>query len=181
MPFPFTLCLLPIKCQVKKKTCSRWTVSQRHSMENIAFQFSSVTSTGSCPQTVRQKINVVCSRACNFRYITIEWAKPTTYGDTLVTGYKVYVNGVVETILGTDQFSFSFTQGHWCREYAFQVQVSVAQHSAWRTFSLGFSPVFLYGYLMGFTVCLSSLIFFSETTGQILLQLGACRCLHVLL
>ncbi len=64
-----------------------------------------------------------CCRACNFKYVAIEWDKPRCYGDAKVTGYKVYVNGVVEAILAADQQTYSFTHGRWCREYAFQVQV----------------------------------------------------------
>ena len=64
-------------------------------------------------------------RACNFRYIAIQWEKPSTYGDAIISGYKVYVNGVVESILKPDQMTYSYTQGHWCREYGFQVQVCV--------------------------------------------------------
>ena len=64
--------------------------------------------------------------ACNFRYIAIEWEKPKTYGDADISGYKVYVNGVVESSLGPDQFSYSYTAGKWCREYAFQVQALTA-------------------------------------------------------
>lgn len=52
------------------------------------------------------------------------------YGDAIVTGYKVYVNGVVEALLGADQFTYSFTHGKWCREYVFQVQVSCSCVSA---------------------------------------------------
>ena len=63
-------------------------------------------------------------RACNFKYVAIEWEKPKCYGDAKITGYKVYVNGVVEAILSADQQTYSFTHGRWCREYAFQVQVS---------------------------------------------------------
>ena len=62
-------------------------------------------------------------RACNFKYIAIQWEKPASYGDALITGYKVFVNGVVEAVLGADQFTYSFTHGKWCREYVFQVQV----------------------------------------------------------
>ncbi|XP_012935394.1 uncharacterized protein LOC101845075 isoform X2 [Aplysia californica] len=61
-------------------------------------------------------------RACNFRYVAIQWDKPTTYGDALVTGYKVYVNGIVEAVLNADQLNYTYTQGKWCHEYAFQVQ-----------------------------------------------------------
>ncbi|KAK3102288.1 hypothetical protein FSP39_010226 [Pinctada imbricata] len=66
--------------------------------------------------------DVLCSEACNFRYIAVQWDKPSTYGDALVTGYKVYVNGIIEAILNADQLSFTFTHGKWCEEYAFQVQ-----------------------------------------------------------
>ena len=64
-------------------------------------------------------------RACNFKYVAIEWEKPKCYGDAKITGYKVYVNGVVEAILSADQQTYSFTHGRWCREYAFQVQVNL--------------------------------------------------------
>ncbi|XP_046358181.2 uncharacterized protein LOC124136325 [Haliotis rufescens] len=69
---------------------------------------------------------VLSIRACNFRYIAIQWDKPNTYGDALVTGYKVYVNGIVEAILNADQLSFTFTHGKWCQEYSFQVQALTA-------------------------------------------------------
>ena len=62
-------------------------------------------------------------RACNFRYIAIQWDKPNTYGDALITGYKVYLNGIVEAILNADQLSYTYTHGKWCQEYSFQVQV----------------------------------------------------------
>lgn len=62
-------------------------------------------------------------RAVNFKYIAIEWMKPRTFGDAAVAAYKVYVNGIVEATLSTDQLSFSFTKGVACREYVFQVQV----------------------------------------------------------
>ena len=45
------------------------------------------------------------------------------YGDAKITGYKVFVNGVVEAVLGPDQHTYSFTHGKWCKEYIFQVQV----------------------------------------------------------
>ena len=62
-------------------------------------------------------------RACNFKYIAIQWEKPAHFGDAIITGYKIYINGVVEALLGPDQFTFTFTHGQWCREYVFQVQV----------------------------------------------------------
>lgn len=69
---------------------------------------------------------VLTIRACNFRYIAVQWDKPNTYGDAVITGYKVYVNGIVESILNADQLSFTFTHGKWCQEYAFQVQALTA-------------------------------------------------------
>ncbi|XP_052779768.1 uncharacterized protein LOC128217013 isoform X4 [Mya arenaria] len=65
-------------------------------------------------------------RACNFRYIAIQWDKPNMYGDALITGYKVYVNGIVESILNADQLSYTYTHGKWCQEYSFQVQALTA-------------------------------------------------------
>ena len=44
------------------------------------------------------------------------------YGDALIVGYKVFVNGVVEAVLGPKQLNFSLNTGKWCREYIFQVQ-----------------------------------------------------------
>ncbi|KAL5013163.1 hypothetical protein ScPMuIL_007433 [Solemya velum] len=69
---------------------------------------------------------LIAIRACNFRYIAIQWDKPHTYGDALITGYKVYVNGIVEAILNGDQLSYTFTRGKWCQEYNFQVQAQTA-------------------------------------------------------
>ncbi|XP_025107507.1 uncharacterized protein LOC112572161 isoform X5 [Pomacea canaliculata] len=69
---------------------------------------------------------ILSVRACNFRYIAVQWEKPTTYGDALITGYKVYVNGIVEAVLSADALSFTFTQGKWCQEYSFQVQALTA-------------------------------------------------------
>ncbi|XP_076447663.1 uncharacterized protein LOC143284653 isoform X3 [Babylonia areolata] len=69
---------------------------------------------------------VLSVRACNFRYIAVQWDKPTTYGDALITGYKVYVNGIVEAVLSADSLSFTFTQGKWCQEFSFQVQALTA-------------------------------------------------------
>ncbi|ELT90741.1 hypothetical protein CAPTEDRAFT_219540 [Capitella teleta] len=68
----------------------------------------------------------VTQRACNFKYVAIEWQKPATYGDAGVTGYKVIVNGVVDATLGPDQCTYSFAGGNWCKEYAFQVQALTA-------------------------------------------------------
>ena len=83
------------------------------------FFFSSNLST----KFASHSLNLI-TRACNFRYIAIQWEKPTTYGDALITGYKVYVNGIVEAVLSADSLSYTFTQGKWCQEYSFQVQVT---------------------------------------------------------
>jgi len=66
---------------------------------------------------------VLSYRACNFRYVAVQWDKPNTYGDALITGYKVFVNGIVQHTLNADQLSFTYTEGKWCHEYTFQVQV----------------------------------------------------------
>lgn len=57
------------------------------------------------------------------KYISIQWEKPMEFGDVAVTGYKVYVNGVVGASLPADQTTFTFTHGKWCKQYIFQVQV----------------------------------------------------------
>ena len=72
--------------------------------------------------TNRLLIPPIRCRACNFGYIVIQWDEPTAYGDALIVGYKVFVNGVVEAVLGPQQRNFSLTTGKWCREYIFQVQ-----------------------------------------------------------
>lgn len=61
-------------------------------------------------------------KAKNFKYITIEWNKPKWYGEGKITEYKIFVNGIVEDKVPVDQLCYSFTRGHWCAEYAFQVQ-----------------------------------------------------------
>ncbi|XP_033744669.1 uncharacterized protein LOC117330483 isoform X1 [Pecten maximus] len=69
---------------------------------------------------------IMTVRACNFRYISVQWEKPTTYGDALVTGYKVFVNGIIVHTLNADQTSYTYTEGKWCHEYTFQVQALTA-------------------------------------------------------
>ena len=61
-------------------------------------------------------------RACNYKYITIEWAKPATYGDAKIVAYKFFVDGKVEAVLSSDQTAFTLSKGEPCREYSFQVQ-----------------------------------------------------------
>ena len=77
-------------------------------------------------------------RACNFKYIAIQWEEPASYGDALIVGYKVFINGVVEAVLGQDQRSYSFTNGKWCKEYIFQVQ-ALTNNDVYRLGRAGFS------------------------------------------
>lgn len=65
------------------------------------------------------------TRTMHTKYISIQWEKPMEFGDVAVTGYKVYVNGVVGANLPADQTTFTFTHGKWCKQYIFQVQVCV--------------------------------------------------------
>ncbi|ESO91438.1 hypothetical protein LOTGIDRAFT_153880 [Lottia gigantea] len=65
---------------------------------------------------------ILSIRASNFRYLAIQWEKPSEYGDAIIAGYKVFVNGIVEAHLAADQLSYTFTNGRWCHEYSFQVQ-----------------------------------------------------------
>lgn len=71
---------------------------------------------------------LLMSRAVNFKYVTIEWTKPAAYGDAAISGYKVYVNGVVEATLSADELSFNLTSGTPCKDYIFQVQVRHGIH-----------------------------------------------------
>lgn len=64
-------------------------------------------------------------RACNFKYITIEWSKPYCYGEAQVVAYKVYVDGKVEAVLSSEQTSFTLSKGEPCHEYVFQLQVNL--------------------------------------------------------
>jgi hypothetical protein len=61
-------------------------------------------------------------RACNFKYITMEWTKPISYGEAHVIAYKIYVDGKVEAVLSADQTIFTLSKGEPCHEYTFQVQ-----------------------------------------------------------
>jgi hypothetical protein len=77
---------------------------------------------------------VQTSRTVNFNFVSIEWVKPTAYGDAAVAGYKVYVNGVAEAQLSADELSFTLTGGVPCKDYVFQVQVFIC-HAYWRLWS----------------------------------------------
>jgi hypothetical protein len=62
-------------------------------------------------------------RACNFKYITVEWNRPSSYGRAQLICYKLYINGKVEAILSAEQNTFTMSKGEPCREYKFQIQV----------------------------------------------------------
>ena len=69
-------------------------------------------------------------RAVNFEYATIEWAKPRSYGNAPVTGYKVYVNSVLEITLPANQQSFTYSHGRGCSDYTFQIQALAGSNYA---------------------------------------------------
>ena len=99
-------------------------------------------------------------RACNFKYVAIEWQKPATYGDAAVTGYKVFVNGVVEAVLGVDQCTYSYTSGKWCHEYVFQVQVSTVSDKEAKLWSFSVKDTSLLSTLAIYETC-----YFYKTEG----------------
>ncbi|ESN91000.1 hypothetical protein HELRODRAFT_182345 [Helobdella robusta] len=71
---------------------------------------------------------VVCVKATNFNYVTIEWEEPKSFGDATITGYKVFIDGVAESNdLGSTARSFAFTGGVWCKDYVFQVQALTSE------------------------------------------------------
>lgn len=61
-------------------------------------------------------------RASNLKYIAIQWEKPKSYGSAMITGYRVYVDGICESVNGPDELVFNYTTGKFCTEYSFQVQ-----------------------------------------------------------
>ncbi|XP_014680478.1 PREDICTED: uncharacterized protein LOC106820479, partial [Priapulus caudatus] len=65
---------------------------------------------------------ILSLRACNFKYIAIQWEKPSVYGSAHITSYRLFINGVVESNLSPQQTAYTFTSGAWCREYVFQLQ-----------------------------------------------------------
>ena len=68
-------------------------------------------------------------RACNFKYITMEWNRPRAYGENQVIAYKLYVDNKVEAVLSAEQTAFTLSKGEPCREYSFQVQAITADES----------------------------------------------------
>ncbi len=66
-------------------------------------------------------------RACNYKYITMEWNKPKSYGETSIIAYKLYVDGKTEAILSADQNIFTLSKGKSGHEYTFQVQAMTAE------------------------------------------------------
>lgn len=61
-------------------------------------------------------------RACNFKYITMEWSKPQTYGQAEIQSFKIFLDGKAAAILSSDQTAFTLTNGEPCHEYVFQIQ-----------------------------------------------------------
>lgn len=62
-------------------------------------------------------------RACNFKYITMEWNRPMSYGEAPIVAYKIFIDGKVEAVLSSDQTVFTLSKGEPCHEYVFQIQV----------------------------------------------------------
>ena len=62
-------------------------------------------------------------RACNFKYITVEWNKPMTYGEADIVNYRLFIDGKLEAVLSSEQTIFTLSKGEPCHEYSFQVQV----------------------------------------------------------
>ena len=68
-------------------------------------------------------------RACNFKYVTMEWQRPASYGDADIVGYKLYVDGKVEAVVSAEQHVYTLSSGEPCREYKFQVQAVTSDES----------------------------------------------------
>jgi hypothetical protein len=64
-------------------------------------------------------------RACNFKYITIEWNRSRSYGDALIVGYKVYIDGKAIAVVSAEQTAFTLSNGISCHDYSFQIQVLI--------------------------------------------------------
>ncbi len=64
-------------------------------------------------------------RACNFKYITIEWNRPRSYGDAIVVGYKIYIDGKATAVVSSEQTAFTLSNGIPSHDYSFQVQVII--------------------------------------------------------
>ena len=108
------------------KVCAHKYPNQMvHQSKNHIFQLN---ASPDCP--------ILKLRACNFKYITMEWNRPKTYGDTQVVAYKVHVNGKVEAILSAEQQAFTLSKGEPCHEYKFQVQAVASDD----TYSSPLSP-----------------------------------------
>ena len=60
-------------------------------------------------------------RACNFKYITVEWNKPNTYGEAQIVNYRLFIDGKLEAVLSSEQTVFTLSKGEPCHEYSFQV------------------------------------------------------------
>jgi hypothetical protein len=60
-------------------------------------------------------------RASNFKYITVEWTKPTSYGEASIVAYKIEVDDKVAAVLSSEQTAFTLSNGEPCHEYKFQI------------------------------------------------------------
>jgi hypothetical protein len=74
-----------------------------------------ILQTSASPEAPEPKI-----RACNFKYITIEWNKPWTYGDAKIIAYKIYVDGKVEAVVSSELTAFTLSKGEPCHEYSYK-------------------------------------------------------------
>jgi len=62
-------------------------------------------------------------RACIQSGITIEWRKPTTFGDAGIAYYQLMVNGETKTELDVECNHYKFTDCQPCEQYTFQLKV----------------------------------------------------------
>lgn len=70
-----------------------------------------------------QQLQIHNFRAANLNYVSVEWRQPRTFGFALISGYRVFVDGISTAVLPSSQTEYTATQGEWCRPYGFQVQV----------------------------------------------------------
>ncbi|XP_071961343.1 uncharacterized protein [Antedon mediterranea] len=61
-------------------------------------------------------------QSCDFHQCTLKWDKPKVFGDTLLTSYRLKVNGSDLKNLLPQETMFVFTQGRMCRKYSFSIQ-----------------------------------------------------------
>lgn len=83
-----------------------------------------IIQTSAPPDTPALKL-----RACNFKYITIEWNRPYNYGEAKIVAYKIFLDGKVEAVISSEQTSFTLSKGEPCHEYTFQIQAITADEN----------------------------------------------------